>query len=214
MFSSLHPGELQVGGAAKKITNLETPDMLSSAKKEVTDDNMTFVSEGGDISHHIEIDATPAIAAKTLRKSRKKRKKNVIKKIRSQRGRKQKASKTTSDTPETNGKGLSRIGSIMSAIKESPITRTAKKLLEDITETSTPNKEGDITVEVEDHGTQMSPAMANKRSRRKHTLYKESLQISEPLDCGSFVGQSPDDVHTTVQRKFAWQKEVKMFLTM
>lgn len=64
---------------------------------------------------------------------------------------------------------------------------TAKKLLEDITETSSPNKEGDITVEVEDHGTQMSPAMANKRSRRKHTLYKESLQISEPLDCGSFV---------------------------
>ncbi|VDH94739.1 kinesin family member 20 [Mytilus galloprovincialis] len=197
-------------GRKRKSPTLETPDMLSSAKKEVTDDNMTFVSEDGDISHHIEIDATPAIAAKTLRKSRKKRssvdllreEKCDKENKKSTRGRKQKASKTTSDTPETNGKGLSRIGSIMSAIKESPITRTAKKLLEDITETSTPNKEGDITVEVEDHGTQMSPAMANKRSRRKHTLYKESLQISEPLDCGSFVGQSPDDVHTTINHTY------------
>ncbi|XP_071144826.1 kinesin-like protein KIF20B isoform X2 [Mytilus edulis] len=202
-------------GRKRKSPTLETPDMLSSAKKEVTDDNMTFVSEDGDISHHIEIDATPAIAAKTLRKSRKKRssvdllreEKCDKENKKSTRGRKQRASKTSSDTPETNGKGLSRIGSIMSAIKESPITRTAKKLLEDITETSTPNKEGDITVEVEDHGTQMSPAMANKRSRRKHTLYKESLQISEPLDCGSFVGQSPDDVHTTVQRKLRGRKK-------
>ncbi|XP_063410383.1 kinesin-like protein KIF20B isoform X2 [Mytilus trossulus] len=182
-------------GRKRKSPTLETPDMLSSAKKEVTDDNMTFVSEDGDISHHIEIDATPAIAAKTLRKSRKKRssvdllreEKCDKENKKSTRGRKQRASKTSSDTPESNGKGLT------------------KKLLEDITETSAPNKDSDI--EVEDHGTQMSPAMANKRSRRKHTLYKEALQISEPLDCGSFVGQSPDDVHTTVQRKLRGRKK-------
>ncbi|XP_052081873.1 kinesin-like protein KIF20B isoform X2 [Mytilus californianus] len=197
VFQSPPRRALSRRGRKRKSPTLETPDMPSSAKKEITDDNLTFVSEDGDISHHIEIDATPAIAAKTLRKSRKKRssvdllreEKCDKENKKSTRGRKQRASKTTSDTPETNGKGQT------------------KKLLEDITEASTPNKDGDTTIEVEDHGTQMSPALANKRSRRKHTLYKESLQISEPLDCGNFVGQSPDDVHTTVQRKLRGRKK-------
>jgi hypothetical protein len=46
-------------------------------------------------------------------------------------------------------------------------------------------------VEIEDHGTQMSPVVeiSSKRgnSRKKHTLYKDNVQISEPLDCVNFV---------------------------
>lgn len=69
----------------------------------------------------------------------------------------------------------------------------AKKLLDDITEVPSPSSKVDFSnkyVDVEDNGTQMSPAVeykveqsTEKRSRKRHKLYSESsTPIAEPMD--------------------------------
>lgn len=67
----------------------------------------------------------------------------------------------------------------------------AKKQLTEIKEHSSPNPVGSPVVEVEDCGTQMSAEKAKepppRKKSRRHALYKEPLQISEPLDCGQFI---------------------------
>lgn len=101
---------------------------------------------------------------------------------------------------------MKRIGSILNALKKSPISRSAKKQLTEIKEQSSPNPVGSPVVEVEDCGTQMSAEKAKepppRKKSRRHALYKEPLQISEPLDCGQFIHTTPEEnVHDTVQKR-------------
>lgn len=64
----------------------------------------------------------------------------------------------------------------------------AKKHLAEIQEQPSPSN---ALVEVEDCGTQMSAEKVKepptRKKSRRHALYKEPLQISEPLDCGQFI---------------------------
>ncbi|KAJ8320609.1 hypothetical protein KUTeg_002196 [Tegillarca granosa] len=188
---------------------------VASLKKQNTELESTFASDDCNMSQHIEIDATPPIAAKAVRKSRKKRSsvdllRIMIRCIFLCQDEKSADKSNTGTRRATRGKAaksVSRISSFVSAIKNSPISRTAKKLLDDITESSPireVKKSPSDYVEVEDMSTQMSAEKPKEKTRRqtrkKHQLYKEEVQISEPLDCGTFV-PSPDDVHQIVQRK-------------
>ncbi|XP_060078395.1 kinesin-like protein KIF20B [Ylistrum balloti] len=182
----------------------------------------TFASEESSISDHVQIDATPPVAARNLRKSRKKQgttetegKENTGPSSR----------RTRRGTKGTEAPGLGRIGSIVSAIKNSSLTRSAKKLLDDISEspsqstqdrptgTSGPSTPDSQYVEVEDQGTQMSGGnkeeqQRSKRSRKRHQLYTENVHISEPFEGGGlFVPSTPtNDVHGIVLRKLRTRK--------
>ncbi|XP_021361015.1 kinesin-like protein KIF20B isoform X2 [Mizuhopecten yessoensis] len=180
----------------------------------------TFASEDSSISEHVQIDATPPVAARNLRKSRKKQG-NTESEGKENTG--PSSRRTRRGTKGTDEPSLGRIGSIVSAIKNSSLTRTAKKLLDEISESpvqssrdseavtnvhSTPDSH---YVEVEDQGTQMSGGMREeqrtKRSRKRHQLYSENIQISEPLEGGLFVPSTPNnDVHGIVLRKLRTRK--------
>ncbi|XP_056000597.1 uncharacterized protein LOC130048215 [Ostrea edulis] len=168
------------------------------------DSHVSLLSEDvGDDRARIHIDATPPVAAKTLRRTRKKHRSSTD----LLREEAKDSSKSKVDMADKENKTVKRIGSLLSVLKKSPISRSAKKNLAGIKEVASPNQNlGSSLVEVEDCGTQMS-AEKNKeppsrKKSRRHALYKEPLTISEPLDCGQFINTTPEEnVHDTVQKR-------------
>ncbi|XP_033763361.1 LOW QUALITY PROTEIN: kinesin-like protein KIF20B [Pecten maximus] len=208
---------------SRKRRSVSESELELPAKKRDNFD-ATFASEESSISDHVQIDATPPVAARNLRKSRKKQG-NTESEGKENTGPSSSLSssrRTRRGTKGTEEPGLGRIGSIVSAIKNSSLTRSAKKLLDDISEspvqstrdstalTNTQSTPDSHYVEVEDQGTQMSGGRKQehtKRSRKRHQLYNESLHISEPLEGGLFVPNTPtNDVHGIVLRKLRTRK--------
>ncbi|XP_061196904.1 kinesin-like protein KIF20B [Saccostrea echinata] len=184
----------------RKRRSYSMPDIETPASKKKDSDVSLLSEDVGDERERIQIDATPPVAAKTLRRTRKKPRSST------DLLREEAKESSMSKAADKENKSMKKIGSLLSALKKSPVSKSAKKHLAEIKEMPSPNHNlGSSLVEVEDCGTQMSAEKVKEPSSRKksrHALYKEPLQISEPLDCGQFIHTTPEEnIHETVKKR-------------
>ncbi|KAK3089872.1 hypothetical protein FSP39_007235 [Pinctada imbricata] len=179
-----------------EIQDITVPETPLKTCQEIESDVSLLSDKNVDMSNHVQIDATPPVAARKVRRNKKKR--DSI-----QHSREIKAEK---ETPQKGNQkdsmsSLRRIGSVItSAIKKSPLasSRSIRKPLEEVTEvTRSP------VLEVADSGTQMSAekATTSKKRRKQHALYNNDTLISDPIDCGAFVVSDEAGPETSSSRR-------------
>ncbi|XP_052821444.1 kinesin-like protein KIF20B isoform X3 [Mya arenaria] len=169
------------------------------------------ISESDDYSSHVQVDATPPVAAKTMRRTRKRN------------GSTQDLSKNEENEGPRRPQRASKRSAkhrLLESFRESPMGRTSKRILDSISETFSPNKspnKSPVKSPLREDNSRNVQSRENSRSREnvgndpqsekksagrgrgKHRLYKEETFISEPMDTTKdFV--TPPDIHQTVTR--------------
>ncbi|XP_052285989.1 kinesin-like protein KIF20B isoform X2 [Dreissena polymorpha] len=181
-------------------------NVIPEPKRQSRDDvaETSAVSESEDYSSHLQVDATPPVAAKTLRRTRKKNGSIVD----------LSKNEENKDPAMSGQRSQKRMKNrLLQSFRESPMGKTSKRILDSIAETFSPQKSpqnSPLKSPLRQDNSERSRSVAEdtsnhgdkkaSRGRGKHKLYREETYISEPLNNTREFVQSPPDVHKSVTR--------------
>ncbi|KAK3583753.1 hypothetical protein CHS0354_022786 [Potamilus streckersoni] len=218
----------------KRQSPVITPIQEPPASKRIIRESDISVTSNEDISGHLQIDATPPVAAKNLKRN--KRKYTSSTNLSNQPNDGEKSEDEKSERPQRKAKKTARgkIGSIVNSFRESSLPRTARRILHSIVEATSPlsstsQKKEDSSESVQkstkkskDTGSKenissnvtpnvdcLDPPAKNSQQppvRRRHKLYKDETYISEPMECGQFVKSQDNEVHKVETRRTRGRK--------
>ncbi|KAL5014260.1 hypothetical protein ScPMuIL_008530 [Solemya velum] len=186
----------------RTVSTASSDDHMETSRVSASRIETSFGVDDSDVTTHLQIDATPSVAAKTLKKSRKGKKvRSSIDALREEKTEKE------NSRPRRGAKSRAseKMKDVVAAIQSSPVTRSAKRVLGSISETISPSRDASASTSAISESSQdanESKGKAAKSKRRRHQLYKEELMISDPIDCVSFVpSSSGTEVHGIVKRQ-------------
>ncbi|KAL4221165.1 hypothetical protein ACF0H5_019424 [Mactra antiquata] len=198
---------------------------LPPLPKKQSKDRLSNMSESDDYSTHLQVDATPPVAAKTLRRTRKRNGSQVdLSKV-----------EDTENQPRRSTRNRRNAKNrLLESFRDSPMGKTGKRLLDSIAETFSPKSPTRSPTRSpvksplrEDNGPQScskdirssrdnlhcdtdthDKKSSSSRGKSRHKLYKEDSYISEPFtSTGDFVQSQDESIHRTVTRSLRSRRQ-------